>query len=58
MKPEEALANLDNVAANFQGTRQQHVILQQSTQMLAQLIEAAKNANGKASDQGKGETNE
>ncbi len=40
MTPEQALANVDGVCAQFAGNRQQHVLLQQSVAVIAQVIAA------------------
>lgn len=43
MNPREALQNLDNVAAQYKGTRQEHCILSQSTMAIEALIKEREN---------------
>tara|TARA_R110000868_G_scaffold250282_2_gene506755 strand:+ start:15781 stop:15930 length:150 start_codon:yes stop_codon:yes gene_type:complete len=38
MTPEQALTNLSNVAAAFQGTLQQHQALQESLQVIGEAL--------------------
>lgn len=40
LTPEQALANLDKAASVFQGTRADHMAIQQSLQVLAAVVQA------------------
>lgn len=51
MKIDEALKTLDQVCAGYQGTRQEHVTLQQAMQTVAKAIHpAGENKEKKESD--------
>ena len=50
MELQEAMKTLDQVCAGYQGTRQEHVTLQQAMQAVAEALKPAETKDEKESD--------